>query len=49
MSDFHSFIHERNEKNEENVISQFVKNLKFKLIGKEKALKKKLFKKMERN
>ena len=30
MSDFHSFIHERNEKNEENVISQFVKNLKSK-------------------
>ena len=30
MLDFHNFAHERKEKNEENVINQFVKNLKSK-------------------
>ncbi len=30
MLDFHDFVHERKEKNEENVINQFVKNLKSK-------------------
>ena len=30
MINFHDFVHERKEKNEENVINQFVKNLKTK-------------------
>tara|TARA_Y100001970_G_C14223715_1_gene854231 strand:+ start:1535 stop:2590 length:1056 start_codon:yes stop_codon:yes gene_type:complete len=30
MLDFHNFVHERKEKNEENIIDQFVKNLKSK-------------------
>ncbi len=32
MLGFHDFVHERKEKNEENVINQFVKNLKSKAI-----------------
>ncbi len=30
MLGFHDFVHERKEKNEENIINQFVKNLKSK-------------------
>ena len=32
MLGFHDFVHEQKEKNEENVINQFVKNLKSKAL-----------------
>jgi len=32
MLSFHDFVHERKDKNEENVINQFIKNIKSKIL-----------------